>query len=131
MNTKQIAIGSAVVLVLGAAVAGWIYWPKYQLQSLVKQGLIDPDSARFSAMHYSAATGGACGRVNSKNRMGGYAGDTEFAVTKDGTLLFRPNEENETAALDARIHAMEKVIEYLKFTGAVCPELLEAKPSKG
>ena len=63
MNIKKIAIGSAVVLVLGAAAAGWIYWPRYQLQSLVKQGLIDPDSARFSAMHYSPETGGACGRV--------------------------------------------------------------------
>lgn len=56
---------------------------------MVKGRLTDPDSARFS--NVTAYSSGEkltyCGEVNSKNRMGGYAGPTPFIVADSGIFI--------------------------------------------
>lgn len=60
-----------------------------KLQIAVKDKLLDPDSARFKLPAYK---GGDvyCGLVNSKNRIGGYAGDSIFQafILKDAPSGF-------------------------------------------
>lgn len=54
------------------------------VEASVKERLKDPESARFRHPNVNVPVGsiGAiyCGRVNSKNGYGGYAGDAEFAA---------------------------------------------------
>lgn len=49
-------------------------------QSLIKQRLRDPDSARFDRTHVSWKSGSpvVCGYVNAKNAFGGYVGRARF-----------------------------------------------------
>lgn len=62
-----------------------------QVEAAVKYSLIDPDSASFRnirASDLSLADGTSyrrvCGEVNSKNRMGGYAGFSTFKGNMQG-----------------------------------------------
>lgn len=48
-------------------------------QVLVRSVLVDPDSARFSAIRQGRAAS-YCGRVNARNRFGGYTGPVRFVV---------------------------------------------------
>lgn len=58
-----------------------------QKVSSFKMNLVDPNSAMFSELTlYEDGT--LCGKVNSKNRMGGYAGFSNFAY-KDGMAMIR------------------------------------------
>ena len=62
-------------------------------KTAMRQKLNDPDSARFDDLFkVTTDTGEAvCGLVNSKNRMGGYVGNTGFIFEKSlnrATLLF-------------------------------------------
>lgn len=52
------------------------------VESVVKEELIDPSSAIFTEMK------GFCGKVNSKNRMGGYVGAVRFIVIDSKNVLF-------------------------------------------
>lgn len=52
----------------------------------VKALLIDPDSARFSAVE-KYDSGAVCGYVNSKNRMGGFVGDRGFLQRANGGVF--------------------------------------------
>lgn len=61
-----------------------------QAKALVREQLIDPESARFEDVVVTRASGGGravCGWVNAKNRMGGYVGQEVFLV-EDGNVLF-------------------------------------------
>ncbi|QOL80441.1 hypothetical protein [Pseudooceanicola spongiae] len=54
-----------------------------RLESSVRSSLKDPESAKFSritAIKGEAELITACGQVNAKNSLGGYAGDMPFAV---------------------------------------------------
>lgn len=51
-------------------------------QALVRETLIDPASALFTDLRRVIL--GVCGRVNSKNRFGGYVGPRGFAVVSIG-----------------------------------------------
>lgn len=47
----------------------------------VKMNLLDPESARFKWLPVTKeGAGWYCGLVNSKNRLGGYAGDAPYMV---------------------------------------------------
>jgi hypothetical protein len=48
----------------------------------VKEQLIDPGSAQFGQIVYSRDGNRACVAVNSRNRMGGYAGEQEVLVER-------------------------------------------------
>ena len=49
-----------------------------QAEDVVRQGLKDPESARFRDVRRNTATGAVCGYVNAKNSYGGYVGETPF-----------------------------------------------------
>lgn len=72
-------------------------------EAAIKSGLFDPSSAQIE-WPYGFTAGGwkpllrkrisgyfTCGRVNAKNRMGGYVGSTAFVVVLDGSarVLFK------------------------------------------
>lgn len=46
----------------------------------IEERLTDPESARYKSLAQVRRTGAVCGRVNSRNRMGGYDGFKYFAV---------------------------------------------------
>jgi hypothetical protein len=46
--------------------------------------LKDPDSAKFGEFYYNKSTGRACLTTNAKNSMGGYTGNKQVYLTKDG-----------------------------------------------
>lgn len=47
----------------------------------IEERLNDPESARYKSTYLVRRTGAVCGRVNSKNRMGGYDGFKGFVVS--------------------------------------------------
>ncbi|MDV2901775.1 hypothetical protein R0H17_09050 [Phytobacter diazotrophicus] len=51
-------------------------------ESLVKQSLKDPDSAKFNSYYrsFGDGVGYICGTVNAKNSYGGYVGDRNYYV---------------------------------------------------
>ncbi|MGJ0639442.1 hypothetical protein [Xenorhabdus bovienii] len=60
-------------------------------ESLVRDNLKDPDSAKFDSFYHSSgeSDGYVCGLINSKNSYGGYIGKKPYYVyieTKDGKL---------------------------------------------
>lgn len=67
-------------------------------ESSIRSDMIDPESTRFEWPYEFKATksGGfyTCGRVNSKNRYGGYTGAIWFSVAvKDGKITSLQTEE--------------------------------------
>ena len=82
------------VLATGAAIwwaaAGTLYEPEHtEYRATVTGVLLDPQSAQFR--NEKIAGGFYCGEVNSKNRMGGYAGFNRFIVrTEDGAGILEP-----------------------------------------
>lgn len=57
-------------------------------QKAVKNSLIDPNSAIFNKVESGKEENFVCGFVNSKNRMGGYAGESPFIYNvKDEKLM--------------------------------------------
>lgn len=51
-----------------------------QVRHAVEDKLTDPESARYKTLRHVQHSGAVCGRVNSKNRMGGYDGFGKFFV---------------------------------------------------
>ncbi len=54
-----------------------------KVKSIVKNMLIDGESAQFTDLKYYKATNFACGFVNAKNKMGGYVGKKKFIASLD------------------------------------------------
>ena len=80
----------------------WFYFPIYKTQSIVKKSLLDPDSAQFFDLKYYRTTNHACGFVNSKNKLGGYAGKQQFVASLDGAVVFAPSSEEPAYPTDRR-----------------------------
>ncbi len=81
------SLAVALVMLAGAAVAAD---PAHErAKESVKAELIDPWSAQFKQMK-TAKGGMVCGLVNSKNRMGGYAGWLPFMVLPSGSVMLMP-----------------------------------------
>lgn len=57
-----------------------------KMKSLVKETLIDGESAQFSELKYYKLTNHGCGNVNAKNKLGGYVGKKKFIVSLDQNL---------------------------------------------
>lgn len=53
---------------------------KPEWQTRLEERLIDGDSAKYRAVVTNDLTGWVCGEVNSKNRLGAYAGWSRFSV---------------------------------------------------
>ena len=140
--TKMFVISTASVLLLILAAGWWFYLPIHLSQSKVKEVLIDPDSAKFNVVKFYRATGSTCGKVNSKNRMGGYVGDTIFTVDADGVVSFFPStsleppifkvprnldmmnsaKDSYVAAAYQRIAALDQQIAFVKMFASNCPD---------
>lgn len=105
---------------------GWIN--VYLAQQQVQQALLDPDSARFSRVKYYRTTGATCGYVNSRNRMGGYAGSVKFMLSPGGIVTFGPSEPDAVnlkaslAEIDAALQQIEANIAFLKKAVVLCPD---------
>ncbi|HEM8621104.1 hypothetical protein [Citrobacter amalonaticus] len=61
-------------------------------ESLVKQSLKDPESAKFNSFYrqFGDGVGYVCGTVNAKNSYGGYVGNRNYYVhltVKDGKVV--------------------------------------------
>lgn len=79
---KKTLIGLvAVVLIAVAAAYGWRWHLISELRKPILAELNDPDSALFRDESYGGKWFGRpvlCGEINSKNKMGGYAGYVTF-----------------------------------------------------
>ena len=61
-----------------------------------------------------------CGFVNSKNRMGGYVGETTF-VALPGRIEFEPPPVDEGASLERKVQQQQKVVAFLEVAVKNCP----------
>jgi uncharacterized protein YcfL len=68
-----------------------------ETERLVKEQLIDPQSAQFSEV--ATKNGITCGLVNSKNRMGGYTGRQLFLVRDRQVYFWRDSPEVDQSML--------------------------------
>ena len=85
-------LAGVVAATAAAGAASWPlhFGPRVKAKNLVRSALSDPDSAQFRDLGVDAETGSICGRVNAKNKFGGYVGFKPFALLKDGTLYLYP-----------------------------------------
>lgn len=103
-ENKNIAVGCGAILVLFLVVwAAGIgqekkaesqydktFMMEVEAKNAVRAILKDPNSAKFSGWKFNIGAGVACGRVNSKNSFGGYAGNSAFIV-RSGVALLEEN----------------------------------------
>jgi len=89
MKNKIVLAGIALTVVTGGAWGWFVAWPTHSIEKIVRNGLKDPDSAKFANVKYFRETKSGCGSVNSKNSMGGYVGNVLFvADLDDGSVEF-------------------------------------------
>jgi uncharacterized lipoprotein YajG len=84
MNRLAILMNRLAILMCVLALAGCS--KRSAIEDVVRENLIDPDSAQFGEIvEYTGRDGDAeaCVMVNSKNRMGGYTGESVVVVQKD------------------------------------------------
>lgn len=90
MNIK--GLGKNFIL-MSLCVGFTVFADEYSIEiDLVKQQLIDPDSAKIQKLTNVVNSKGkesVCGEVNSRNRMGGYAGFRNFAVIEHKIVAFQ------------------------------------------
>jgi hypothetical protein len=126
LNGVPLKLRSLVALCsLGAVtIVGAYTWlhlvPLWQVETSVKRLLTDPESAVFSDVTFSPDGAVACGYVNAKNRMGGYAGRQHFIVIGDYAAI-DPEPEIDTSKSVEYQQAMAKIhADYLSSTRAQC-----------
>ena len=105
MATKKEKIITAVILssIIAISGAAWVFveyrkdqareQEQQRIKTLVGHKLSDPGSAIYQELRFHPRSGATCGRVNAKNKFGGYAGFSFFMVTSDNTVLFAPTTE--------------------------------------
>ena len=54
------------------------------VKDAVRDDLVDPDSAQFGRVSFNDDRTWACVEVNAKNRMGGYTGEVQTVLQKEG-----------------------------------------------
>lgn len=79
---RKMVVYFILCLAVLSGVSLGIYFLHYRniivCENLVKDRLVDPDSAKFSEIKYSKKGDMICGRYNARNRMGGYVGANLF-----------------------------------------------------
>jgi len=127
-NTLWTLVGACLAT---AAFLGHRQWKERQAEaspetmviSMVRQSLNDPESARFEEVTYNAKTKFGCGRVNAKNRMGGYVGFARFVFYQpDGSVQFEPQGEASHQPTAERLEAVQKQIAFLEHAKTACGE---------
>lgn len=121
-NQKITAALAAAILVAGLGSAYWFWWPIHRAESMVLKRLIDPDSAKFDEVTVNRSTGAVCGFVNSKNKFGGYTGNTLFGVSKNGEVHIDRGDPQSVGTAEMNISALNEHIAMLEFFIANCPK---------
>lgn len=121
---KKIMLAAICVAVL-AAVGGGAWWwlvkrPVDMVKQRVAEALNDPDSAKFRFVEANPKTGGGCGEVNARNRMGGYVGFTAFILFADGEVRFGPPEVSSTEGLPRFQEYVQKLENFVILMNANC-----------
>lgn len=120
---------TGVLALLVAVVGGAVFYlwrSNYSASALVmrqvRAALVDPESARFQDVRAFSETKAGCGVVNAKNRMGGYIGNTRFVALPDGNVIFEPQSDDGTGALEVQLERAKQVLAFLNIAVANCPE---------
>lgn len=113
-----------VVMIIGLSACG-----DSNVKSEVKSILIDPSSAEFKSITVFK-NGNYCGEVNSKNRMGGYAGYKAFSKV-DGKLEIHDILGLEHLCEIAKDPITHKCAELKKSLKTLDGELQKDNPMKG
>ncbi|MFZ6745255.1 hypothetical protein ACO0LC_18680 [Undibacterium sp. JH2W] len=122
MKSKKIILVCALILLFAGGVMTYAWYPQYRGEQLVRNELIDPDSAVFMDVKYVRETKGLCGQVNGKNSTGGYVGFHDFYVDADGKVVFEPLRDAVSRLMVSRLESMQRQLEYLKGRVKVCPD---------
>lgn len=85
-NAVKRVLSIKLALIISLALAGCSPGPSdsdklEKMKSIIKETLIDGESAQFSDLKYYKSTNFGCGFVNAKNKMGGYVGKKKFIVS--------------------------------------------------
>jgi hypothetical protein len=97
------------------------------VQTQVKRGLNDPDSAQFSNVTFSRSTKAGCGLVNARNRMGGDVGATAFVLTPAGDVSFEPREGVSLSPED-KLASLKEQLAFFELAAKHCPNWQSAPP---
>lgn len=88
---------------------------------LVRASLTDPDSAQFYDVVTYPKTKGACGLVNSKNRLGGYGGKKPFIVTSLGVVEFFPDAPPSYLSTSDQLAILKDQLAWVELAKVNCP----------
>lgn len=107
---RRIIRGLILTVLLGVAIYFMHFRNFVVCESLVKDRLIDPDSARFSEIRYSKKGDGVCGYYNARNRLGGYGGKRLFMCNPErkSVLIFNDDLVGKEYLLDMLDEAMKE-----------------------
>ena len=122
---KRPVIVAAVLLAIAfTSYFAWheLFSPEAKLQSNVRRALTDPESARFEGVHINRQSGISCGRVNAKNKLGGYSGFVRFLVSAAGTVVFEPKDPTGTETASELIGLAGRKIDFLVGHKNACPD---------
>lgn len=87
----------------------------------VRRALKDPDSARFVGVWVSQDRKYACGQVNAKNAMGGYAGNSSFLVRREtGDVEFMPSDSSPGDSLQDQLGRVQEKIKFMADMKRLC-----------
>jgi hypothetical protein len=96
-------VGAVALAAAGAAAAWWavsVRGPQREALQALEEYLHDPESARLKDVRRVASSGAICGRLNAKNRMGGYSGYRDFIVFPDGDVRVEPDPDRTSTTAD-------------------------------
>ncbi|MGJ8588807.1 MAG: hypothetical protein ACSHXW_11685 [Yoonia sp.] len=87
-------VASAILYTAGDLSFGFLK-PEWEIR--LESRLFDAESAQYRNVEISELTGWICGEVNSKNRLGAYAGWKKFMVRPPFELDSRPDLQRDWA----------------------------------
>ncbi|OJI92182.1 hypothetical protein LY10_03275 [Planktotalea frisia] len=98
MKNVLIVLSLCVAVVVGGFV--WHTQPQPEWQKRLLSSLNDPESAQIRDVKIGEITGWICGRINSKNKLGGYEGFKDFMVRPPNEIVatWRIDIEDQTYA---------------------------------
>ena len=88
-------------------------------EKVIREALIDGQSAQFGEMKFYSATNYVCGTVNAKNKLGGYVGNKKFVVSLDMQKhAFDPDRDTPSPPRSPTYTSFESALQYLNETTA-------------